>query len=243
MKTKILFTLVFLTSCGHAQDFIEADTPDSPPAQNNSTNNIAAASHPNPLPPNEEGPCQGFIEAIVAFEAGAGDGFGQSRLPDVVLGPPRGGSEIWGGLDVLTLGAGGHVIVDTFPCKIVDEAGVDFIVFENAFYIGGNPEHPFAELARVSISEDGENFVDFPCEPEAHPYNGCAGWHPVLTHPNNGVSPFAVEAAGGDPFDLGEIGVAQARYIRIDDLDSSGGFPPSVGFDLDAIAVVNGLTN
>ncbi|MBI4124927.1 MAG: cell surface protein [Deltaproteobacteria bacterium] len=225
----LIFILFFLQACGHEQNFLNANLTDSPPNQTTPPPSLSEAA-----------PCQGFIEDVVRFQPGAGAGFGQSRMPDLVLGPPRGGSETLGGLDVLALGSGGHIIVDTFPCEIADEEGVDFIVFENAFYIGGDPENPFAELARVSVSEDGENFVSFPCEDEAFPFTGCAGWRPVLSHPSNGISPFDVEAAGGDPFDLTEIGVAQARYIRIDDLASGGGFPPSVGFDLDAIAVMNG---
>ncbi len=126
------------------------------------------------------------------------------------------------------------------PCEIKDEEGVDFIVFENPFWISGNAEDPFEELGRVSVSSDGQSFTPFPCQSTNFPYTGCAGWRPVFSSPTNGISPFDINNAGGDPFDLAEIGVAQARYVRIEDV-AGGGFPPSVGFDLDAIAVVHGV--
>lgn len=239
MKIKILFILIFLQACGHAQNFVDAEEADAAaPAQ--ADDDTAASDNPPP-PSDEVGACQSFVEAVVRTAYGEGAGFGQSRMPDVIFGPPQGGSQTLGSLHVVSLGGGGHIVVDLFPCEIVDGEGIDFIVFENAFYIGGDPQNPFAELAAVSVSEDGENFFNFPCASESFPYTGCAGWHPVLSHPNNAISPFDAEAAGGDPFDLADIGMERARYIRIDDLASSGGFPPSVGFDLDAIAVINGI--
>ena len=95
------------------------------------------------------------------------------------------------------------------------------------------------ELGIVGASDDGVTFTEFPCDGEAYPYTGCAGWHPVLSHPENDISPFDTTAAGGDAFDLSEIGVARAHFIRIRDRDGAG-FSGSTGFDLDAIAVVNG---
>ena len=40
--------------------------------------------------------------------------------------------------------------------------------------------------------------------------------------------------AGGDPFDLADLGVKQARYIRIKDAGVSSLGKDSKGFDLDA---------
>lgn len=243
----ILFLVLFLfQACGHEQTILEEESFDSAPPLSQSGNpkpkntpeeNVASDSNPNQnLPP---GACQDFIQSVVSFEPGPGAGYGQPSLPQIVFGPPQGAGTSLGGLHALSLGEGGIIVVDMAPCLIMDESGVDFIVFENAFWIGGNSEMPFAELAEVSVSEDGENFVSFPCYSDAYPYTGCAGWHPVLSHPQNAISPFDSEAAGGDPFDLAEIGVAQARFIKIEDI-SGGGFPPSVGFDLDAIAVIHG---
>jgi len=42
---------------------------------------------------------------------------------------------------------------------------------------------------------------------------------------------------GGDSFDLADLGIAEARFVRIRDLSDAGG-PPSAGFDLDVIGAV-----
>lgn len=219
IRTKrTLIFIFFLSACGHADQVVLEDTID-PSA--------------SPIP------CQDFIQAVVSFEPGAGAGFGQNAMPDVVLGPPQGEGNGQGSLHVVALGDHGKIIVNTFPCEIIDQEGVDFIVFENTFLIGGEADNPFAEVAAVSVSSDGENFVRFPCQQIRYPYTGCAGWRPIFSNPNNTISPFDADNAGGDPFDLAEIGVDRARYILIEDV-SGGGLPPSVGFDLDAIAVLHG---
>lgn len=197
---------------------------------------------PVPPPPsgNTSDPCQGFAQAVTSVDYGPGAGFGQSLMDDVVLGPPRGSGAASGGLHVLTLGQGGEIILDLGTCPAVDGSGADFIVFENAFYIGGNANSPYAELATVGASADGVTFLDFPCSSGAHPYTGCAGWTPVYSHPNNGIDPFDPAVAGGEAFDLNDIGLTKARYIRIKDNGTSGSAGTTAGFDLDAIAVVNG---
>lgn len=95
-------------------------------------------------------------------------------------------------------------------------------------------------------------------------YIGFAGLRPVFSHPSNGISPTDPTVSGGDPFDLAElrglpgserIDFENIRFIRIrdtgnDPVDSEGDplpEPPSAGidqgFDLDAIAVVNGKSD
>jgi hypothetical protein len=197
---------------------------------------------PPPAPPEgDDGkPCQGFAQAVADVNYGSGAGFGQSGFPDIVLGPPQGRGATMGSLHVLSLGKGGSIVMDLGNCKAVDGAGVDFVVFENAFYIGGNESAPFAELATVSVSSDGEHFTEFPCNSDSYPYEGCAGWHPVYSNPSNDISPFDYPDAGGDAFDLSDIGVAEARYIKIEDIGTGGGSGTTAGFDLDAVAVING---
>lgn len=184
--------------------------------------------------------CQGFAQAVRSVTYGDGAGFGQSLMDDVVLGPPRGNGAGSGGLHVVSLGSGGEIVIDLGNCPAIDGPGEDFIIFENAFYIGGSESAPYAELATVAVSEDGVAFTEFDCSDEAYPYTGCAGWHPVYSHPDNGIDPFDPDVAGGDAFDLADIGVAKARYIRITDDADSGSVGTTSGFDLDAVAVVNG---
>lgn len=67
-------------------------------------------------------------------------------------------------------------------------------------------------------------------------YPGCAGVALVYASSTNGIDATDPEVAGGDAFDLADIGVAQARFVRI--RDAGLGSPAGVasGFDLDAIA-------
>jgi len=91
------------------------------------------------------------------------------------------------------------------------------------------------------VSEDGQTWVDFPCHKDGYPYTGCAGWHPILSNPPNGISPLDPTMAGGDPFDLADVGLTRARYVRVRDVSLHGG-PPNEGFDLDAAAIVHAET-
>ncbi|MFA4973320.1 MAG: hypothetical protein WC683_11950 [bacterium] len=197
---------------------------------------------PVPAPPSgaDGDDCQGFAQAVTSVTYGPGAGFGQSSMPNVVKGPPRGAGELSGSLHVLSLGKGGSIVIDLSNCPAINGAGSDFIVFENAFSIGGNPLAPYAELGTVSASADGVTFVDFACDSGSYPYTGCAGWHPVYSNPSNGIDPFDPAVAGGEAFDLGEIGLAKARYIKITDAGTTGSSGTTAGFDLDAVAVVNG---
>lgn len=230
---------IFLFGCGHTSTIFENPAP-QPLAQESTPQNTTTSASVSP--PQSGDSCQNFAQAVVSFKPGQHAGFGQGKFPQIVLGPPQGGGSASGSFDVLSLGLGGEIILDLGNCPVVDENGVDFLVFENPFWVGGNPQTPFAELGIVGVSDDGINFVDFPCADQSYPFIGCAGWNSVYSNPNNGISPFDVAQAGGDPFDLADIGVKQARYIRIQET-GGGGFAISVGFDLDAIAVIHGNIN
>jgi len=179
-----------------------------------------------------------FADRIASFSPGDGAGFGQDKLPEVVLGPPRGAGDLSGGTDVLSLGMGGEIVLEFTDNEILDRPGPDFIVFENAFYIGGDENQPFAEPGAVAVSEDGTAFYEYPCHAESFPYEGCAGVHPVYSNPSNGIDPTDPSVAGGDPFDLAEAGLTSARFIRIRDMRKGQNAPPWSGFDLDAVAAV-----
>jgi hypothetical protein len=62
----------------------------------------------------------------------------------------------------------------------------------------------------------------------------------VHSSPDNGLSPTDPAVAGGDGFDLATLGVARARFVRIRDSGANGYGGTTGGFDLDAVAVVNG---
>ncbi len=182
-----------------------------------------------------------YAVRVVDFMPGARAGFGQDRMPGVVLGPPHGGGTATGSTDVVSLGDGGTITLE-LGTDVVDGPGTDLLVFENAFFPSGST-NPYVEPGFVSLSEDGTTFVEHPCEFAAAPnYPGCAGVHPVLANPDeNMLDPTDPAQAGGDPFDLADFGLTRARYVRIRDAGTGRSFgTDDHGFDLDAVAVVHG---
>lgn len=204
-----------------------------------------------------------FPDRVAEFIQGDGGGYGLDRFPDIVLGPPRGAGANNGSTDVLSLGDGGIITLEFVHHIVVNGPGPDFIVFENPFYIAGDPLNVFAEVAFVEVSQDGETFYRFPNRyyPDGTPINNPANWsgfagvNPVYSHPDNDIDPTDPQTAGGDAFDLEDVGLEWIRFIRIIDTDEGEnaarcdygniiydpGMPggPSAGFDLDAIAAVN----
>jgi len=191
-------------------------------------------------------PGERFVTSVVSFHPGPCAGFGASLLPGIVTGAPVGAGSRSGGLDVLSLGTGGEIVVAFEPFAIIDGPGPDFVVFENAFWVGGNSERPAADLGEVSVSDDGVTWRPFSCNTQASAsYGTCAGWRPVFSAPTNAISPFNTEQAGGDAFDLADLGITRARFVKIRDLasvacpESAKGSFVTAGFDLDAIALVH----
>ncbi len=180
----------------------------------------------------------GFATAVVSATYGANAGFGQTSMPSVVLGPPKGAGTLAGSTDVVSLGAGGEIVVSFSGSGIEDGPGADFIVFENAFFAGGDSALPFAEPGEVSVSDDGIAWRTFPCDADVSPFEGCAGTHPVLSSLENGVPALDPALSGGDAFDLAQVGLARVRFVRIRDAGNAAA-PPSAGFDLDAVGVIH----
>lgn len=188
-----------------------------------------------------------FITNVVSVTYGECAGFGLPDMPNIIKGPPVGAGDLAGSFDVVSLGIGGEIVLSVEPNAIIDGPGADFIVFENAFFASGNPNQPAADPGEISVSEDGVTWKTFSCVPPeggSTDYGQCAGWHPVYSAPDNGISPFDVAKAGGEAYDLATVGLTKAKFIRIKDRSSSNctGIVPkpnNAGFDLDAIAVVN----
>jgi hypothetical protein len=197
-----------------------------------------------------------FVTGVVSFAPTDCAGFGAASMPGIVEGPPVGGGTDRGSTDVVSLGSGGSIVVSFAPNAIVDGPGPDFIVFENPFWIGGSPSDVFAEPGEVSVSDDGTTWQTFPCTPTYDasaadgtgtdpPYGACAGWHVVYSTPQNGISPLDPATAGGDAFDLADVGLTHARYVRVVDRtveacpEAGAGRPDDNGFDLDAVSIVH----
>lgn len=201
-------------------------------------------------------PASRFVTGVVQFTPTDCTGFGAASLPGIVEGPPVGGGTSQGSLDVVSLGSGGSIEVTFAPNAIIDGPGPDFIVFENPFWIGGNASEVYAEPGEISVSDDGKTWTPFPCNPTfdpgagdgtgtAPPYGACGGWGIVYSTPQNGISPFDPTKAGGNAYDLADIGVKHARFVKIVDRtdeacpEAGADKPNTNGFDLDAIAIVN----
>ncbi|MFH1466306.1 MAG: cell surface protein [Pseudomonadota bacterium] len=196
---------------------------------------FACACSPAPADSGVSRP-EPFADRVVSFEPGDCSGFGQDSLPDVVLGPPQGAGERAGSLDVVSLGDGGVIVLALDDLGLVDGEGPDLLVFENAFV--GWPEPGF-----VAASADGERWAEWPCDPEDAEggFPGCAGVHPVYADGEDGADPTDPATAGGDAFDLADLGLEQAWFVRVRDSGHNLCAADTGGFDLDAIAVVNGV--
>lgn len=182
-----------------------------------------------------------YATRVVSFDPGPGAGYGEDKLPNVVLGPPSGGGTDHGSLDVLSLGKGGSIVLGFERYAVTDGPGPDLIVFENAFWPNGDPSAVYAEPGEVSVSEDGETWVTFPCDPVgdgAGHFPGCAGVTPTFPYDAETTLPLDPALTGGDGFDLADVGVSFANFVRIQDI-SGRGAAPSAGFDLDAVGIVN----
>jgi hypothetical protein len=128
-------------------------------------------------------------------------------------------------------------------CRICDAPGADFTVFENAFH-SGSPTGPlFAEYGFVSVSQDGEHFVDFPHNAVTHV--GLAGQTPVLSNPDNEIDPLTMpgrtrstsrpSACRGWPMSRNR---RRQRHRRSADLPQFT-IAPNAGFDFDALAALH----
>jgi len=218
-----------------------APQPPNPPPGDPGTGTPPAGTGPQESPPpSAQAP---FADRVASYVIGDGGGFNENKLPDVVLGPPKGLGRYLGSYDVFSLGDGGEIILEFTDYPAFDGAGEDFIVFENAFQVGIDPNTTFAEPGVVSVSDDGVTYVDFPCNLLSAPYVGCAGVHPSLANPDtNTIDPTDPNVAGGDAFDLADVGLKKVRFIKIQDSGLGLGpiGPGTRGFDLDAISIIHG---
>jgi hypothetical protein len=200
-----------------------------------------------------------FVDAVVDVTIGTAGGGGSTAN---VLGPPHGAGAFQGSSHTLSLGLGGMITVAFTDNAIVNGPGPDFTVFENAFLLSGvETGPPFAEPATVSASADGVHWVAFPCALDVAPYfPGCAGVYPVFATENDpalalvpsttpiddlvGVD-FATftppPGSGGDSFDLADVGLAAARFVRVQAGSQHMGLDGLAGFDLDAVAAVHSV--
>lgn len=217
-----------------------------------------------------------YADRVVSFQPLTPGGFGAAFVPGNITGPPDGKgtyAPASAQSEVASLhakvGAGGSVIVE-FTNNIVElGSGVDFTVFENVLFVGGNANLRFMEPAVVWVALFDGEWYRFPIDvvpPAAgKPLNlmdpfyynkGFAG-----RNGTTGADPTNPMVSGGDSFDANELaipGLTWIRFVKIQStgdnamVDDFGGDPVrhtsssnalsgdrSSGFDLDAVSAVN----
>ncbi|MBL8019405.1 MAG: LIC_13355 family lipoprotein [Leptospirales bacterium] len=190
-------------------------------------------------------------DTITAAPSHTGSGFCDSSK---AINGIRGGGTSSGGFDVLSLNS---TAGDSSPCatggtfvtlewagkKVQNGTGIDFIVYENPFWVSGNSSDTFVDPVIVEVSIDGTNFCgfapDYTHTPEttysSNPseWTAFAGRYPVLmnqeTNPLDATSIFTQSMGGGDFFDL-------------DNLSSSNAYGTGCGTTLRNNIVANGFT-
>jgi len=217
---------------------------------------------------------QCFADRLVSVIPGINGGFGAANLPDNVLGPPNGTGSAQtpnaSPTDLFTLGTGGEIVLAFDHNRIIDQPGPDLIVFENPVQPLGFPDQSYVECATVSASADGISWHTFPFSIDSTAtqdlklksnYHGLAGVNATLSSPSNGLSPFDPASGGGDGFDLADVGLSSAKYIRINDTGTTAigsnnipisdygnlldpppdqpGVSTTAGFDLDAVSAIH----
>jgi hypothetical protein len=143
-------------------------------------------------------------QANISASGGYGIGACTGGIYGCVLGPPRGMGAFQGATtSVLSLGLGGSITLRFDDNVVVDGDGPDFSVFENAFLrdLGDVTGNPFAEPARVLVSQDGVSFVEAQrsgastaCDlltSEGPLFDGCAGVYPVFANADDPFAPHA----------------------------------------------------
>lgn len=196
------------------------------------------------VPLTEKEKSDPFVDRVVEFKKGQGGGFNEAKLPDIVLGCPYGGGETVGGSHVLSLGREGNITLEFVDNEVIDGEGVDLLIFENSIKPapGTGAVNPGYDLAKVEVSEDGVTWKEFAFDTGTR--KGCAGHLPVYSNPDTDegrdISPTDPEKAGGEGFDIGELGFKVVRFVRITDLGLSAlAGKTTQGFDLDAVAAVH----
>lgn len=135
---------------------------------------------------------------------------------------------------IVSLGKGGYVVLEFDP-PIANGPGPDFLVFENAFFYGSG--QVYDEWMIVSVSQEGTNWHTFPYDSVTG--MGLAGRTPTgcssCTGSINWQDP---SQAGGDAFDLSVVGLAWARFVRVEDA-TRWQSPDRLSADLDGIVAIH----
>lgn len=176
-----------------------------------------------------------FAAADVVVEAPGAD---SSRFgdPTRAVNGVRGAGMGAGSFDVYALNytTRPYLVVGFGGYAVTDGVGADFVVFENGFLAASSETYFFMDPITVEVSSDGASWLAMPFDyvaddervyvPNPEAWEGFAGTLPVLFHEEtNAVDPFG-PMAGGNAFDLAELGESDdamrmrregVRYVRL----------------------------
>jgi hypothetical protein len=186
------------------------------------------------------------IDTVYSYKFGNNTQYGQSEkfFPKNIFSlPPNSASKdapASSEEDICSLGLGGEIILGFKNKIILNQAGPDFTIFENAFINPVNKKM-FAEPAVISVSQDGIKYIDFPFDSSS--LLGCAG----INYTNGNKDLFNSLESGGDQFDIEKLGLSYIKYIKIKDITQFILDNPKhkyydailSGFDLDCIIAYN----
>lgn len=187
-----------------------------------------------------------YADAVKSFKPLSGGGYGAAFLSGNVTGPPDGmgvfspasrpdqvvslHARIGKPDDSLSVHGGSMTLA--FEDNIVEiRPGVDLTVFENVFFVNGDPNQRFMEPAVVSVALFEGQWHRFPVEvvppasssstpPTMDPFyynRGFAG-----RNPTTGDDPTQPERSGGDPFDVSQLKIPDLTWIRYVRIQSTG---------------------
>lgn len=175
-----------------------------------------------------------YVDVVTAYRPLSAKAYGASKISTNVTGPPDGRSTFspaTKATEVASLGAtigGGGFIELAFTDNIVElGGGEDLTVFENVFFIGGDPNQRFMEAAIVSVALFPGEWHRIPCDvlppADGSPVNtrnpfyyarGIAG-----RNATTGEDPTDPNRSGGDSFNLegalAGTGLTWIRFVRI----------------------------
>ncbi len=185
-------------------------------------------------------------------------------IPERLIGPPSGAGSGAGSLEVCSLGYGGIATLEFTDNVIVNEPGADFIVFENPFYSGGcdwngDWQHGvWNETVVIEVSRDGIEWLRMPCDYIAdnetcgiqpwmniNSFSGLGGVHPVYAYVypdgslKDDIDPTDPDTAGGDSFDLADVGLDWCRFVRLIDTGKESQFPGTGQYDDDGDLILD----
>ncbi len=174
-------------------------------------------------------PAVGIYLADTVIEAPGHTGMGFYDQASLTNGIHGAGSDAGATSGIFSLdnsGPSSHVVLRWNGKKVKNGTGIDFVVYENAFNIGGNPATRFMDLIVVEVSNDNVNYCgfapDYTNSPETTYANNPALWSrfagrtPVLyNQTSNNLTAaelfqdndanYAPDLGGGDAFDLDQL--------------------------------------